>query len=217
MRSPLLDARAVGKHFGGVTALREVSLTIAQGEIYGLIGPNGAGKTTLFNCITGFYKPTDGTMRLASAGGEIALERLNDFRISKLAKVARTFQNLQIFFNMSALENVMVGRHLRERAGWLAAVLTAQARVSRGLEIGCPVLVGHAAMSGPDRPDNPALDQQDTVLDVRAISRLAPGLGRDVTVRSFPGAVHDLALSAQEPRTAYLAAMARFLDERVRR
>lgn len=103
------------------------------------------------------------------------------------------------------------------RAGWLAAVLSAQARVSRGLEIGCPVLVGHAAMSGPDRADNPALDEQDTVLDVRAISRRAPGLGRDVTVRSFPGAVHDLALSAQAPRTAYLAAMTRFLDERARR
>ncbi len=103
------------------------------------------------------------------------------------------------------------------RAGWLAAVLTAQARVSRGLEISCPVLVGHAAVSGPDRADNPALDAEDTVLDVRAIARLAPGLGRDVTVRSFPGAVHDLTLSAEAPRDAYLAAVTRFLDERVRR
>jgi branched-chain amino acid transport system ATP-binding protein len=77
-----------------------------------LIGPNGAGKTTVFNCITGFYKPTSGTMRLAHEDGRvIQLERLNDFRISKQAKVARTFQNIRLFPGMTALENLMVAQH----------------------------------------------------------------------------------------------------------
>jgi len=77
-----------------------------------LIGPNGAGKTTVFNCITGFYKPTSGTMRLAHEDGSvIQLERLNDFRISKQAKIARTFQNIRLFPGMTALENLMVAQH----------------------------------------------------------------------------------------------------------
>src|SRR3981189_1071019 len=77
-----------------------------------LIGPNGAGKTTVFNCITGFYKPTGGSIRLKDPGkGDIALERLNDFRISKQANVARTFQNIRLFPGMTALENLMVAQH----------------------------------------------------------------------------------------------------------
>src|SRR6195256_1244334 len=81
-------------------------------KITALIGPNGAGKTTVFNCITGFYKPTSGTMRLThDTGAEIQLERLNDFRISKQAKVARTFQNIRLFPGMTALENLMVAQH----------------------------------------------------------------------------------------------------------
>jgi alpha-beta hydrolase superfamily lysophospholipase len=97
------------------------------------------------------------------------------------------------------------------RAGWLAAVRLGQARLARGLEISCPVLVAHSDSSGPDRPDNPQLDSQDTILDVRMIARLAPGLGADVEVRSIEGGVHDLALSAEEPRAAYLAAVTDFL------
>src|SRR5271163_3469251 len=98
--------------FGGIVAVNELSFAAERRQITALIGPNGAGKTTVFNCITGFYKPTDGTMRLTHEGGsEIALERLNDFRISKQAKVARTFQNIRLFPGMTALENLMVAQH----------------------------------------------------------------------------------------------------------
>ena len=114
----LLEAHAVAKHCGGVMALRDVSLTIRRGEIYGLIGPNGAGKTTFFNCMTGLYIPDgggftfDGAPLLADAPHQAA-ER----------GIARTFQNIRLFGNMTALENVMVGRHVRTQAGVLGAVL----------------------------------------------------------------------------------------------
>ena len=102
------------------------------------------------------------------------------------------------------------------RAGWFTAVRAGQARAARGLDISCPVLVGHAATCGPDLPDNPDLDRQDTVVDVRAVARLAPGLGRDVTVHAVAGAVHDLTLSADRPREAYLRLVTRFLAARAR-
>ncbi len=101
---------------------------------------------------------------------------------------------------------------LPARAGWYAAVRAGQVRVARGLAIACPVLVAHSDSSGPDRPDNPDLGRQDTVLDVRAVSPLAPGLGPDVAVRQIEGGVHDLLLSAPEPRAAYLAAVGDFLE-----
>jgi branched-chain amino acid transport system ATP-binding protein len=98
--------------FGGIVAVNELSFTAERRKITALIGPNGAGKTTVFNCITGFYKPTSGALRLThDTGKEIALERLNDFRISKQAKVARTFQNIRLFPGMTALENLMVAQH----------------------------------------------------------------------------------------------------------
>ncbi len=98
--------------FGGIVAVQDLSFAAGRRRITALIGPNGAGKTTVFNCVTGFYKPSGGTMRLAHEGGnEIALERLNDFRISKQAKVARTFQNIRLFPGMTALENLMVAQH----------------------------------------------------------------------------------------------------------
>jgi branched-chain amino acid transport system ATP-binding protein len=98
--------------FGGIVAVHDLSFSAERRKITALIGPNGAGKTTVFNCITGFYKPTGGMMRLTHESGEvIALERLNDFRISKLAKVARTFQNIRLFPGMTALENLMVAQH----------------------------------------------------------------------------------------------------------
>jgi branched-chain amino acid transport system ATP-binding protein len=98
--------------FGGIVAVNDLSFTAERRKITALIGPNGAGKTTVFNCITGFYKPTSGAMRLTHEdGASIQLERLNDFRISKLAKVARTFQNIRLFPGMTALENLMVAQH----------------------------------------------------------------------------------------------------------
>jgi branched-chain amino acid transport system ATP-binding protein len=98
--------------FGGVVAVNELSFEAERRKITALIGPNGAGKTTVFNCITGFYKPTSGAMRLTHDDGRnIQLERLNDFRISKQARVARTFQNIRLFPGMTALENLMVAQH----------------------------------------------------------------------------------------------------------
>jgi branched-chain amino acid transport system ATP-binding protein len=107
----ILSVDRLSMRFGGIVAVNELSFEAARKKITALIGPNGAGKTTVFNCITGFYKPTGGTMRLASDNGPIALELLNDFRISKLAKVARTFQNIRLFPGMTVLENLMVAQH----------------------------------------------------------------------------------------------------------
>ncbi|MBL8414672.1 MAG: ABC transporter ATP-binding protein [Propionivibrio sp.] len=118
MSSTLLEARAIDKHFGGVTALRNVSLTIRQGEIYGLIGPNGAGKTSFFNVLTGLYHPDGGELIFA---GE-KLQASAPHKVAKLG-IARTFQNIRLFGNMTAMENVMVGRHVRTHAGVFGAVL----------------------------------------------------------------------------------------------
>ena len=108
----ILTVEGLTMRFGGVVAVNDLSFTAERHKITALIGPNGAGKTTVFNCITGFYKPTSGTMRLAHEDGRvIQLERLNDFRISKQAKVARTFQNIRLFPGMTALENLMVAQH----------------------------------------------------------------------------------------------------------
>ncbi len=108
----ILSVDRLSMRFGGIVAVNELSFDAARRKITALIGPNGAGKTTVFNCITGFYKPTGGSMRLAHEnGGEVALERLNDFRIAKRAKIARTFQNIRLFPGMTALENLMVAQH----------------------------------------------------------------------------------------------------------
>jgi len=98
--------------FGGIVAVGGLSFAARHGAITALIGPNGAGKTTVFNCITGFYKPSGGAIRLThSDGSSFELQRLNDYRISKIAKVARTFQNIRLFPGMTALENLMVAQH----------------------------------------------------------------------------------------------------------
>jgi len=116
--TPLLEARGVAKQFGGLAALSDVTLTVKRGEIYGLIGPNGAGKTTLFNCLTGLYQPSAGGFRL---NGE-SLAGLKPHAVARRG-IARTFQNIRLFANMTARENVMVGRHARTQAGVLGAVL----------------------------------------------------------------------------------------------
>jgi branched-chain amino acid transport system ATP-binding protein len=108
----ILNVDHLTMRFGGIVAVNDLSLTAERRKITALIGPNGAGKTTVFNCITGFYKPSAGTMRLTHDDGrEVWLERLNDFRIAKQAKVARTFQNIRLFPGMTALENLMVAQH----------------------------------------------------------------------------------------------------------
>ena len=115
---PIMEARKVTRRFGGLVAVREVDLKVGPGQIIGLIGPNGAGKTTFFNCITGMFAPSE---------GEILFEgqRVNGLppdRITKLG-IARTFQNLRLFANMTARENVLVGRHCRTREGVISSVL----------------------------------------------------------------------------------------------
>src|SRR3981189_987468 len=108
----ILTVDHLSMRFGGIVAVSDLSFEAERRKITALIGPNGGGKTTVFNCITGFYKPTSGAMRLTHDDGRsIQLERLNDFRISKQAKVARTFQNIRLFPGMTALENLMVAQH----------------------------------------------------------------------------------------------------------
>jgi branched-chain amino acid transport system ATP-binding protein len=108
----ILDVDHLSMRFGGIVAVNDLSFAAERRKITALIGPNGAGKTTVFNCITGFYKPTSGSLRLTHEDNRaIQLERLNDFRISKQAKVARTFQNIRLFPGMTALENLMVAQH----------------------------------------------------------------------------------------------------------
>jgi branched-chain amino acid transport system ATP-binding protein len=114
----LLEIRHIGKRFGGLEALSNINLSIRQGDIYGLIGPNGAGKTTLFNVLTGLYRPDSGMFRFDGQD----LLGLKPYRVV-LHGMARTFQNIRLFENMTAIENVMVGRHARTRVGALGAIL----------------------------------------------------------------------------------------------
>jgi branched-chain amino acid transport system ATP-binding protein len=116
--TPILEARKVTRRFGGLVAVREVDLTVGQGQIIGLIGPNGAGKTTFFNCITGMFAPSDGDVLFEGR----RINGLSPDRITKLG-IARTFQNLRLFSNMSARENVLVGRHCRTREGVISSVI----------------------------------------------------------------------------------------------
>jgi len=113
----MLNIDGVNKSFGGLQALSNVSLQIQRGQIYGLIGPNGAGKTTLFNVITGLYQPDSGTFELAG-------KRYSPSAPHEVARVgiARTFQNIRLFGEMTALENVMVGRHVRTHQGVFGAI-----------------------------------------------------------------------------------------------
>lgn len=113
MRNPALNLSEVSIRFGGLTAVRELSLEVPTGGIIGLIGPNGAGKTTVFNLISGFYKPSEG--RIFFQGKEITAKAPH--HICKLG-IARTFQNIRLFGNESALENVMIGCHLRRKHPW---------------------------------------------------------------------------------------------------
>ncbi len=115
--TPVLEATGVTMRFGGLTAVRNVDLTVNAGEIVGLIGPNGAGKTTFFNCLTGLYIPTEGTV---SYKGSVLPPKPH---LVTKAGVARTFQNIRLFANMTVLENVLVGRHTRTKEGLWSALL----------------------------------------------------------------------------------------------
>lgn len=113
----VLKVANVSKRFGGLQALSDVGITIQRGQVYGLIGPNGAGKTTFFNVLTGLYTPDSGTFELAG-------KPYTPTAVHEVAKagIARTFQNIRLFAEMTALENVMVGRHIRTKSGLLGAI-----------------------------------------------------------------------------------------------
>ena len=115
--TPVLEATGVTMRFGGLTAVNDVAMDVHEGEIVGLIGPNGAGKTTFFNCLTGLYKPTEGRVRLL--GTDLPPKP----RAVVTAGMARTFQNIRLFGNMTALENVMVGRYCRTTSMALTSIL----------------------------------------------------------------------------------------------
>ena len=120
---PLLDVQALTMSFGGLRALDGVSLRVQPGEVVALIGPNGAGKTTFFNCITGIYRPSGGDIFVTPPGRK--RRRLNGLKTHQVTAqgLARTFQNIRLFPGMTVLENVMIGRHCRTRAGVLGAIL----------------------------------------------------------------------------------------------
>jgi branched-chain amino acid transport system ATP-binding protein len=112
VNDPILRVEHLSMKFGGLVAIGDLSFQARRGEITALIGPNGAGKTTVFNCITGFYKPSEGMITLTSRDGvQFLLERLPDFQIPAKAKVARTFQNIRLFSGMTLLENLLVAQH----------------------------------------------------------------------------------------------------------
>ncbi|MHB8828145.1 MAG: ABC transporter ATP-binding protein [Syntrophales bacterium] len=119
----LLEINKLSMIFGGLRAVSAVDLNVREKEIVALIGPNGAGKTTLFNCITGIYVPAEGEIFVAPPGKE--RQKINGIRINKATElgIARTFQNIRLFPNMTVLENVMIGRHCRSRAGVFGAVV----------------------------------------------------------------------------------------------
>ncbi|MEK7700438.1 MAG: ABC transporter ATP-binding protein [candidate division NC10 bacterium] len=114
----LLEVRTLSLRFGGITALDDVSVSVAEGETLAIIGPNGSGKTSLFNCVTGIYRPTAGAVAFR---GESVLGRTPDAITHR--GIARTFQNLRLFHNMSVLDNLLVGRHLHFKKNFLNAIL----------------------------------------------------------------------------------------------
>jgi len=108
----VLKVEHLHMQFGGLVAVDDLSFEVERGKITALIGPNGAGKTTVFNCITGFYRPTGGRLTMCRANGQqFLLERLDDYKIPKQAKVARTFQNIRLFSGLTLLENLLVAQH----------------------------------------------------------------------------------------------------------
>jgi branched-chain amino acid transport system ATP-binding protein len=132
---PILEVKKLIMDFGGLRALDTLDLDVCEGEIVALIGPNGAGKTTFFNCLTGIYPPTSGDMLISPPGK--APKRLNGLKPNKVTEngLARTFQNIRLFQNMTVLENVMIGRHCRMSAGVPGAVFRPKSTVKEEKQV----------------------------------------------------------------------------------
>ena len=111
MSEKLLDVQNLTMKFGGLIAIDNLSFSAKKDHITSIIGPNGAGKTTVFNCLTGFYKATAGSMFLNKEDNKMDLKKFSDFKVAQKAGVARTFQNIRLFPQMSVLENMMVAQH----------------------------------------------------------------------------------------------------------
>ena len=133
--TPVLQAKKLTMNFGGIHALDSLDLDVSRDEIVALIGPNGAGKTTFFNCITGIFKPSSGDILISPDRGKS--ERINGLKPNKVTEkgIARTFQNIRLFPNMTVLENVMIGRHCRMSAGIMGAVFRNRATVREEKEV----------------------------------------------------------------------------------
>ena len=137
---PILEVKNLTMDFGGLCALDRLELDVAQGEIVALIGPNGAGKTTFFNCITGIYDPREGDMLISPPGNKgdaKKQERINGLKPNHVTErgLARTFQNIRLFPNMTVLENVMIGRHCRTSSGIVGAVFRGKSTVKEEKEV----------------------------------------------------------------------------------
>jgi branched-chain amino acid transport system ATP-binding protein len=161
-RDPVIDIQHMSMRFGGLLALDDLSMQAGRGEITAVIGPNGAGKTTVFNCVTGFYRPTEGMIRLRHAGGaEFLLERLPDFRIAAQARVARTFQNVRLFAGMTVLEQLLVAQHnpLMQASGFTLLGLVGAGAYRRAEAAAIERAKGWLDWIGlVDRADDPAGD-----------------------------------------------------------
>jgi branched-chain amino acid transport system ATP-binding protein len=114
----ILDVRNCTKRFGGLVAVKNLNMSLSQGDLYGLIGPNGAGKTTIFNLITGVYMPDEGSIELDG-------QPIHKYKPSNIAKLgmSRTFQNIRLFRSMTVFENVKVARHMRKKQGLFDAIM----------------------------------------------------------------------------------------------
>jgi branched-chain amino acid transport system ATP-binding protein len=132
---PILEVESLTMDFGGLRALNRLDLKISEGEIVALIGPNGAGKTTFFNCITGIYHPTEGNVLISPPGKK--RERINGLKPNQITEkgMARTFQNIRLFPNMTVLENVMIGRHCRISSGVIGAILRGRSTVQEEKQV----------------------------------------------------------------------------------
>lgn len=171
---PILEAIELSRYFGGVAAVKDVSFALEQGQVAALIGPNGAGKTTVFNLISGVFKPTAGEIKYKD-------RQITNQKTSRIAShgITRTFQNLQLFGNMTVLENVMVGRHSRSRCGTISSILRLPSMVKEEQEIRAKAMEQLEVVGLAKRAHEPAVNLsfgQQRLLEIARALALEPEL-----------------------------------------